>query len=205
MNRLNLNENVVSLAASTTLGYGPGQTLPASLMLVTAAATITLPPILTSTQTVLPGLVTEGSGPIEFTIRSAVAGVVALVAASGDTINDGYNLGQVGRSVTLRASPTDRKWYSVRGEGAYAFRTVAAGGTLSANDRLVSIQGAGTTTVPAVAGMQVGQPVTIYNVVASQTIAPNSGETFNGAAAITLGAVSKVTLITDGTNWLSIA
>ena len=205
MNRLNLNENVASLAASTTLGYGPGQTLPASLMLVTAASTITLPPILTSTQTVLPGLVTEGSGPVEFTIRSAVAGIVALAAASGDTLNDTYCLNQIGAQVTLRANPADRKWYRTSANGTKGYRTVGTGGTLSANDRIVNIQAQGTTVMPAVAGVEVGMPLVILNLAASQTIAPSVGETFNGAAAITLGAYGKVTLVTDGTNWLSVA
>jgi hypothetical protein len=205
MNRLNIFDDVTSLAASTTLGYGPGQTIPASLMLVTAAATITLPPILTSTQTVLPGLVTEGCGSIEFTIRSAVAGTVVLAAASGDTLNDSYNLSQVGSQVTLKANPADRKWYRTNAGGTKGYRTVGTGGTLTANDQVVSIQAAGTTTMPAPATLQIGQPLTIYNVAASQTLAPASGENFNGAANITLGALGKVTLITDGTNWLSIA
>ena len=205
MNRLNLNENVVSLAASTTLGYGPGQTVPASLMLVTAAATITLPPILTSTQTVLPGLVTEGSGPVKFTIRSAVAGVVALAAASGDTLNDNYCLNQVGALITLIANPADRKWYRLSANGTRGYKTVATGGTLSANDRIVTIIGVGSTTMPAPAGLEVGMPLTIINVTASQTLAPSGSEKFDGANNITLAGYGKVTLITDGTNWLSIA
>jgi hypothetical protein len=205
MNRLNIFEDVTSLAASTTLGYGPGQTIPASLMLVTAAATITLPPILTSTQTVLPGLVTEGAGSIEITIRSAVAGTVALAAASGDTLNDAYNLSEVGALVTLRSNPSDRKWYRVRSGLTKGYRTVATGGTLSANDRIVTIIGAGTTVVPAPSAVEVGMPLTILNVTASQTINPSVSETFDGLAHVTLAGYGKVTLVTDGTNWISIA
>ena len=208
MNRLNVNENVLTLTASTTLGYGPNQQIPASLILVngSGAVTVTLPPILSSQATTLPGEVTEGTGPIEITVRNVANYALTLAAASGDSINDTQYLGKAGASVTLRANPADRKWYRVN---AYplAFRTLATGATLAATDRIVSIADAGTTRTPPIAGVEVGRPLVIHNVAASQTITCPATETvtYNGAAAITLGAYGKCTLVSDGSNWLQIA
>lgn len=90
-------------------------------------------------------------------------------------------------------------------------RTVAATATLTANDYdvlFIGITGNSVANLPAVASLPPGRCYRIYKDAAAftVTITPASG-TIDGAATKVLAAsaVHAAVIVTDGTNWFSVA
>lgn len=116
MNRLNIQEEPIVITGTTVLGYAPGQTLPSRLIIctTTGAATVTLPPILTSQATTLPGAVTEGSGALVLSIYTTATQTITVAAATGDALAPAApTIATAGDKATLIADPATRKWYVV--------------------------------------------------------------------------------------------
>ena len=113
MNRLNIIDEPITLAATTVLGYAAGQTFPSRLAVCTAAFAITLPPIRSTSSTTLPGLVTEGCGAIEMTFYATGANAVTLAAASGDTLLTVPTIATANAKATVKADPATTTWYVI--------------------------------------------------------------------------------------------
>jgi len=90
-------------------------------------------------------------------------------------------------------------------------RTTAVSTTMTQNDYVLMVIGAGgavTVTLPSVTALQPGRPYTVYKDNAAQTITidPAGSETIDGGATTTLltGQVHAKTFVSNGTAWFII-
>lgn len=121
-NYINFN-NYTSVTTSTTLGFLPGMTTPASLLVCNAAAgiTITLPPTATQLAVLPPQAPANGQaidgvgGGFEMIVFNANgAAAVTVVAATGDQIIGTATVaGTINSFKRLRSAPVVTSWYVV--------------------------------------------------------------------------------------------
>ena len=208
-NPIAYQQDDLSVTGSTTLGYGPGQTLPPSLLIYkgTAGGTIVLPPISTVLPTppaTLQATVGTGMG-FRITIRNNTSHALTVSPAGSDTIVDTLNLGGQGSEETLQASPYSGGWYrAAMPLQTGAIRTAAGATTLTSADRYVVVTGASTFTIPAPSNFPVGvEFASVINASAGPlTLTPASGN-INGATTLSLATQNGVNFLTDGTNFFA--
>ena len=209
INSISQGAETLTVTASTTLGYGPGQTAPPRLLLCspTANMNVTLPtlePVLPNP----PGTVgtSPGTGDgLLITIRNLSAYNVTVTAGGSDTVFDAPMLNQVGATANLCAVMGKGYWYNyVSPWGAAGFRNLSGtANTVTTADRYVGTPTAGTVTILAPTNYPYGvEVVTIINTSgSSDTLTPASGIVVGYGASVTLATKTSAGLLTDGTNW----
>lgn len=203
-NPVSYGVDALTLAGPVTLGFNPGMTAPARLIVITPTAntSITLPPIAPTPPTA-PG--TPGTSPgvgdgYMITIRSAASYNVTVSAASGNTLADNLVMNYVGDIESLMACESNTKWYRlVNPFGASMYRKAGAPVTVATTDRYLNIGTAGTITLLAPTAYPYGvEFVTLLDPAGvTYTIAPASGN-INGAAAVTVSSAISVGVLSDG-------
>jgi hypothetical protein len=109
--------NSIVITATTTFGYGPGQTAPAELVIVQAggAITINLPPINTVVPTP-PTLLTSTVGVYggaRMRIFNQTGNAVTVAGQNSETIVGTISIGSANAVVTLQPVPGLAAWYKV--------------------------------------------------------------------------------------------
>lgn len=116
-NPIQYGEDVLTITANTTLGYGPGQVAPPRELILNGAAALTvqLPPI----NSILPAppgvqqtIVGVGRG-FQMTIRNSTTFAPTITPYSGDTMVDTLTLSTVGSVESIIASESDSSWYKL--------------------------------------------------------------------------------------------
>lgn len=116
-NNIAYGADVLTVTASTTLGYGPNQTLPPRMVNVnpTAGVTITLPPIEASLPTPpgSPGSIPGAAGGFQITIHNQTTWATTIAPAGSDVIADPTTLNTVAGVITYISDETTNKWWKL--------------------------------------------------------------------------------------------
>lgn len=209
INSISQGAETLTVTASTTLGYGPGQTAPPRFLLCSPSASMnvvlpTIPPVLPSP----PG--TPGTSPgtgdgLLITIRNLTAYNVTVTAGGSDTVFDAPMLNGAGATANLCAVLGKGYWYNLISPfGAAGVRSISGtASTATTADRYIITPTAGTVNILAPSAYPVGvEFLTIINTSGgSDTITPASGTIAAVGASLTLTTTISAGLMTDGTNF----